>query len=509
MRGIVAYTIRDNEDGTITLFRCKGGNVEDYTVADFDAAADFLTQYQGDYIFSVCFSLKQFTDTLFKLLPNNAREDIKKTDRIFLDDCKIFYVPSRYLGLTLSSPVSPGSNIIERNEINIQALKLWVSDEETEPADAYELWLLGIEVVKLLERMSFYPTKLTSPVSVYMDNYLGDPRQYPTIFNFNEDWFEAMEYATEMMRYEWRCAYQIGAFDKTYSYDLNNAYPAAISRLPSTNDCRCEKSNTRPDWATWGIMKGHVIVDTDISPLVLERDGERLNPRGTWPGYFTTSEIDWLKYWQAGHFLLEDGWFFSFGKDRPFKKAMDWLFRWRYCYEVFASTVAKKMAQGVSGKLDEDRHDGNVGDWYNPILAAMVRSHCRLKVGNFIYNHKLQDDLIAVVVDNVLSTQEVQIESNNGAGNWRYEGEAPALVLSKGNIWRPGKRPKGLTYEQVLNAIKQQPELGYYEFKTESGRDMSIDLLLESRTDRDYEYQPECGGDVLNRVSKSQAVVLT
>lgn len=514
MRDAVSYHAETLPDGSMRLSRCDRGVVDEVVVGNWTDAIRWLVQPPaGDSdVFTVCFSLQDFTRALFTLLPTPERDRIERqTDRIYYEDCKVFYVNGRYLGLTATVPIGEAANIVRREELNLQALRWWVSEDEDEPENVRETWELGKRIVKSLDDLGFYPTKLTSPVAVFADCYLGDARNYPTIWNWPENKFEAMQYAEEMMRYEWRSAYKVGAFDSTHLYDLTSAYPAVISRLPDTDNCRCEYSDARPDWSTWGIMHGEVEVTADVSPLVYEdEDGLRFNPRGRWHGTFTTREIEWLERWGAGTFKIDDGWFFRFGKERPYRKAMNWLYFYKNQPDKFLSTIAKKMSQGVSGKLDEDRQDKKLGDLYNPILAAMVRSETRLTVGDFICQNGLQDDLVAVLVDSVLSTRIIDdLPETNGMGSWRYEGELPAIVLSKGNIWRPGKRPQGISYYQLLEALTDNPQSGYYEFKTASGSLRTIDLMLDKAdTDRDFDQYPECGEDVLHNTYTSRAIAI-
>jgi hypothetical protein len=310
-----------------------------------------------------------------------------------------------------------------------------------------------------------------------------------------------MEYASECMRYEWREAHKVGFFPETHQYDLTSAYPAVIARLPDTNNCQCEYAVTRPDWSTWGIQYGTVTVNADVSPLIFESpDGNRINPRGTWEGYFTTRETDFLKRYGIGDFRLRDGWFFRFGPNRPYKTAMAWVWDKRNSPDNTISTIGKRMGQGLSGKLDEDRDDGTYGSFYNSILACMVRSETRIAVADFIYSNNL--DVLAVLVDSVLSLNHVSVSQLRAPGTWRYEGQQSAIVLSKGGIWRPGKRPHGVAYEDLLRAFQEHVDESYYEV---GGR--SFDLKLDSyTTDRVFDTFPQTGNDVLTKTYSSSAI---
>jgi len=510
MRQIAAYQAESQENGTVKLSRCFQGRVEETLVTDWLNAvgwlAEELTAPEG--VFTVTFDLKAFSSALFTLVPPEVRKEIDQKERWFYQDVKVFEDGSyRFLGITTTVPWQ--GNVWQRSELNLTALSWWVSEEEPEPTTVRDTWVLGMRIVRALDQLDIVPTKLTTPVAAFETGYLPDARQFPTIWSWPEEKIEAMKFAEEMMRFEWRAAYKMGLFESSHLFDLAAAYPSKIARLPSTDDCRCEHSDARLAWAQWGLVRGLVEVTADISPLVYEdADGTRLMPKGRWLGTFTTREIDFLEKWGIGSFNLIEGWFFKFGSSRPWSKPMHWLYYQRSAQtDPFVATMVKKMAQGTSGKLDQDTA-GKLGDFYNPILAAIVRSETRLTVGKFIYEHNLQNDLLAVQVDSVLAARTVgELPPATGMGSWRYEGEEPAIVLSKGATWRPGKKPQGISFEQVLTALVNDPESAYYEFKTAGGRARSIDLLIAD-VDRNFERLPECGRDLLENTYPSTATTL-
>ena len=49
--------------------------------------------------------------------------------------------------------------------------------------------------------------------------------------------------------------------------------------------------------------------------------------------------------------------------------------------------------------------------------------------------------------------------------NWRLSYEGSALVVSSGLVFYSDKKPKGLTLEMILKAIKEHPRTSYYEWR--------------------------------------------
>jgi hypothetical protein len=153
--------------------------------------------------------------------------------------------------------------------------------------------------------------------------------------------------------------------------------------------------------------------------------------------------------------------------------------------------------------LDQDNTDGSLGEFYNPISAAITRSRCRLAVGDFIWNNTLQNNLIAVQVDGILADRKVDINGNNNIGSWRLEETTPALVLGKGEIWKPTKKPLNLSMDKVVEAMKTHPQRDYYKFNDGNFIDLTV---MDGETDRIYDHFPKNGRQALNRTSDSKPI---
>ena len=118
---------------------------------------------------------------------------------------------------------------------------------------------------------------------------------------------------------------------------------------------------------------------------------------------------------------VEDGYYFNFNGGKPYKIIVDKLLLARKIDDAMVSNIAKKISQGLSGKLDQYNKDGSMGELYNPILAAMVRSRCRLACADFIYDNDLQDSLIEVKVDGVTAGKKLDLPNKSNPGEWRID----------------------------------------------------------------------------------------
>ncbi len=501
MRNVIAFEAVVN--GPAVILSCYAdGKTESTRVGTLEEAALWLTKDRGVGL-EVVWSTRDFERALITLAPEEKREELEKGGRVYVGNVKFFSVP-RYLGITVTRSLRPG--FAEKNEVNLYPLDYCLTDDYDEPKDVAGVAQTAKYILRAFDIMGIpFVAKLPSPVAVFSDAEL-DPEKLPTIWSFPEDKLDAMIYASNMMDFEWRAAYQVGFFPRAYLFDLTSAYPSIMAQLPSTDACRCDYSETVPDWAQWGIMKGKVTVTADVSPLVYQLDPRHnLNPKGTWSGYFTTEEIDWLQRWHAGSFKIDDGWFFRFTPNIfPYRVPVQKLYKFKLHRDPMVSTIAKRASNGIGGKLAETKENGDYGDLYNPVLAAMTRSRCRLQVGDFIFRHELQPDLVSVQVDGVLGTRTPELPPYSGMGSWRVDSTSPAIVLGKGEVWRPGKKPQGIEYSDLLKALATHPDDSYYEFRNGT---RSIDLLMGGG-DRDWDNFPRTGAEVLKGAATSTAIVI-
>jgi|TARA_Y100000034_G_scaffold113426_1_gene148440 hypothetical protein len=409
MKGIIAYTIK-KELTKIQLTRCykfdildTNYNTEYFTTDDFNKAINWLTRDFGE-AFHIVWNLEHFTTLLFSLLPIEKRKELKSSiiPRIYVNGqaIKIFYT-SKYLGLTMMKQERYN---YYKQENNFFGISHWLTNIAA--PDIFRLVILGYEILTALSLMKMQVMKLTSPIAVLLNNM--ELSTFPTLYS-NKDLLNAANYCLPMMKLEWREQFQSSVYANTFNYDIISAYPYFITDLPDTNNCLIKYSRFYQA-CDWGIVRACVKSRNKINPIVNCNNRE----------YFTTDEIIWLLNHGATINII-DGYYFSWKNTRkPYRQFILQLFKAKQSSNTILAEIARRMAQGFSGKFDQENKDGSLGELYNPILAAMVRSKCRLTVADFIYDNNLQDDLVSVNVDGIQSYRRIRLENNKNIGNWRY-----------------------------------------------------------------------------------------
>lgn len=395
--GIVAYTAEERNSKVVVNRACQG--VADTIETDnWEELVDFLSQDFGKAL-HICWSLYYFSEAIFSRLSSGDKKAIEDNPRTFIGSTKIFST-ERLLGITVTRHIK--DNFYSKAENNFYGLSRWLPSDTEVPETAQAVEKIGYDLMAGLEKLGIYPDKLTSPIGLFAEQL--DFEKLPTIYNFPETHIKAMNYAEAIMGYEWREEFKEG---EGYHYDQTSSYPFFIANLPDTRHGTISRKQ-KP--CQWGIVKGK---------LTLGTKNHRVLPIDINAEYFTTEEIDWVEKHNLGIFEVEDGYYFNFNGGKPYKPIVDRLIQARQTDDAMASNLARKIAQGLSGYLDQRNKDGSMGKLYNPILAALVRSRCRLAVGDFIFDNALQDSILAVTVDGVVATKKLDLPAISKPGEWR------------------------------------------------------------------------------------------
>ena len=323
-------------------------------------------------------------------------------------------------------------------------------------------------IMDALQSINMGSLSLTSPIAVYEKQML-DKLNLPSIIDIPKGCEEIITYAEECCRNssEWVESFKIGHWNngEVYQYDISSAFPYYASQLYDIRYSTMVKSKELLPKAVWGFLKGKITINENIqvSPfLYRNNEDSMISPIGSWDTYITLDKLNFLLKYNIGSFELEDGWFVNFRAPvKPLEIPIQRLFDLREKGELVKSLV-KRMAVGVVGKFLERHDDDTVGKYYNPLYAAQARTRTMLQVASLIYKNNLQDSLIHIGVDSVMTSKKVEIPQQSGMGCWREENIGATLVMSSGRVYHGNKKPQGLNYDQIVKLINDKPNESYY-----------------------------------------------
>lgn len=426
---------------------------------------------------AVVYHLDKFVKTIASIMPDATRKLLtNEGGRVFLpDNTKLYYQFGRMFGVTY------------REEVNFYGLSRYSDTPIDNPTELVDL---AHRVVAALETFGCQVTKLTSPIAVYSQalNRLSFPR----VCDLPSNALDMIIQCATIMTQEWRQVYTLGHWDASQisDYDLNAGYPSIIMNLPDIHAAKFFSTDSMPSEYSWGVLLGRLRIDKPVSPFMYQgNDTADCCPRGSWNRLITTDQLWLLRRWGIGDFELANGWFFQLPKvfAYPFKQTMERLYQARDNPNELITKCAKAISVGIWGKLAERYNNGKLGDNYNSIYALMTTSRCMVKVADFIYRNKLENDVVSVMVDGTLATKKLPIVNRRVMGTWRMNEPSNALVLSTLYQWLSDKRPGNMTYPEIMALIKANPKLSCYG-------DVDFNLLDHNRK---FERLPKNGGDLI------------
>jgi len=512
---VIAYET-EIRDGKLVLAESTGESCRCKTLTE---VFEFLFEEYGSAM-RVCWDLDATVSPILRMLGERSCRILKENLKLRMPPFTIFYVPEKVFSVT---------HIPTRRTVALYNLSQYYPDIPVEPIDVYEVESLAYYLLETLKKMGMTPSKLTSPVAIY-DECVLSHLDLPKLPDMPK---EAAEYAWECAGELWIEAFKLGYFELAYDYDIKSAFPSVAKELRDWRGCaKWVKDKTYREDAIYGYCRGRVTIkdSVNVSPIIyVDEHGESSSPVGTWRRTLPKSAIDFIAKWGIGSFEIEDGWWcipYNKKVKKPLEVVVDRLLRFKEGNEL-QKTLAKRMAVGgFYGKFGEERKDG-FGPHFNPCWFAEISTAVRLEVADFIYRHGLEDAVIHVSVDGVLSEREVAVKSRPGGLQWRLSEVTPALVISSGLVYMGTKKPKGLMLNEVLEMIREHPNQGYYEKKivrrvtlgdalsqnkfSDLGKPRpmytAIDLHRQEH-DRVFKRLPQTGGQLLKRKFTSKPKVV-
>jgi hypothetical protein len=448
-----------------------------------------IAKLYKDTQFIITWELNSFLSPIFKLLPVEVKDKLNSGERAIWENFRLFYAvgKGKFFGVNFKERLLDHANFYNESKYDttVYELKTFFMGAQ-KPKDVNDTAAHGVQLLKTIDNMGMRPSKLTSPAAIYEESILR-LMPIPTIYNLPDTALPMLEWCWNHIR-EWRSIYKIGLWQpgEAYDYDLSSAYPSLIAKLPNISKAEfIHTDGSIPVNATWGIVKGQITINANVSPVVATDGTLR---KGTYSDLIPVEEWACIKRRGIGDVKPSEGWFFKVPYHQPlFEYPMKRLYSYRGKTELM-DDFAKSSSVCVWGKFQE-MHGDKYGDFWNSIYACMVASRCRIKDCDFIYDNKMEHDLIAVRVDGCISTVKADIPTSKTFGEWRLNPPTPVMTLTNTFQWAGSNRPNGRDVNQMIQDVKDHPKSKHWG---------GIHLAMLDN-DREFKSLPKNGADLLNK----------
>lgn len=314
-----------------------------------------------------------------------------------------------------------------------------------------------------------------------------------------------------------RTAYAGGRFEmikfgrtnkRTYSYDINSAYPEGLTKVPSLAGGKWTHIDGDPGDKPFAIY--HVVSKglTHWYPTVLPegwpgkavpaplwhraKDGTIAYPHGPLEGWYWSPEIEMLREYYPHfiktiqeHFIdvpykITEAWVFEPANDtKPFA-FIDALYRQRQVMKERGDNAQVALKLGLNslyGKTIQQvgfytRKDGTitVPPFHQMEWGGFVTSYCRAKVMKAVLNHLTH--VISFETDGIFTTQPLDVPVSNALGDWEKTIYQNMFYLQSGFYFAEGKRhkakyrgiPEHTISEDAINEVYDWLESVYHRW---------------------------------------------
>lgn len=444
------------ENGKVNIENSLGGG----KITDsFPNALDFLLE-SHPYDFKVAWDLNAMISPLLAKLPP---ADLKK----------LWTNKELKFGSYLLNYYEKDSRIktfIVRNsawQANLYDLCQYFPDEP-EPQDLKEVQRKGEQILAELEGCGIQPKKLGSPIGI-IEQKLNE-LNLPTWENVP---MEVNELAFECRSREWVTAFKLGYFPKTFDMDISGAYASAMENLLDIRQGYWTRGKEAPPGALYGVCWGRVTIDREISPIAYtDAIRHTWNPIGSWWTPLTILEINLIRDYSLGKWEPARGFWWTPRRDakKPLNEFINKLFGYRQksplCNRIFKIALAAIYGQFLQTNTDFDWRTNSFkmsyGKRFMPLWGSHAETEIRMRLARWIYDHKLEDSLLAMTVDGYLSTQSVDIPQEKQLGSWKLDNIGDALIAGSSLLFYSSRKPHQILLPEALSLIKGNPDASIY-----------------------------------------------
>ena len=268
----------------------------------------------------------------------------------------------------------------------------------------------------------------------------------------------------EVQKFAYRCyfggrfeIFKRGKFQNVYVYDINSAYPYAISQMPdwSSGAGKWQRwsfgASTTPTYAFYRI-KGDLKPDLTIAPFMFRKpNGAVICPSGRFETYCTLSEANAASgkdYLDFGEWLVTDGWLFEGPRHRRLADLMEEM------YEVRQSLthgdqrlIYRILMNSLYGKTAQIKP--RTGILFSPVICAYITGFCRAML--YAGVRGFEDRVIGFATDSIISEEPLPLKIGTKMGEWKEEKVKDFAVYMNGVYFKEGKpHTRGFSPKTIL-----------------------------------------------------------
>jgi len=473
----------ETHNGDIFLIADSDGNYLDGIII-FENIVEFLFQHEGEWIFF--YNLSYDAECILKLLPEEILKQYKwkKELRFEYKKYKIHYIDRKKLTISKGKHSVSCYDIAQyydKQSLDVASESIGISlDQEYleikkkrkifskfyYSRHKRQIRAYCIEDCRLTKELSeHWIATFEAVFGFYTNNWIsaGYLAEKVLINNdipiplFNELPYSLQELARNSFyggRFE---LIKRGYIGECYLYDLNSAYPYALTTLPDiTNGRWFESLKIHPK-----AKLGFFFIETNISDKVkiasfpfIKRNKTICYPSGKFRTYVTLDELQMVKDDPEIKYKILESWQFipRSNCSYPFKNFIEKQYYKRLELKQNNNPLEKAIKivlNSIYGKMAQ-RTNNVIGNLFNPVIASYITGFTRRQLYDFTKQNKLDNLVVAYATDSVACQKKISNLDSKMLGEMKLDKQATDVIfLSNGfykfnEIWKN----RGIGYDK-------------------------------------------------------------
>ncbi|MGY5149068.1 MAG: DNA polymerase [Candidatus Nitrosopumilus sp. bin_68KS] len=470
--------------GNIFLFMLSNGVKLEYPNITFDNIAKLLLKHEGYWIFF--YNLSYDAECILKLLPRDILKTYKTSKRLDFPykGYQIRYIPKKQLTIRKGKHSISCYDIAQYydnkklEKAYSEHIKNTLDQEYLETKEKRKKFSLRYfmrnkqkirdyclsDCVLTQELADYWLDTFFNAYQFYTANWISSGYLAEKVLVFNDveiALFTDIPY--EIQDLAWKSFYggrfeliQRGFIGECYIYDINSAYPYALTFLPDITDGKWIHSTRINPKASLGFfhIRAHVSDSVKISPFPFRTKNNRIvYPIGEFETFVTLEELiavhddSKIKYkiLDSHQFIPNSNCSYPFRdfveehyyKRLKLKRENNPLER---AIKIILNSIYGKTAQRVNGKM---------GNLFVPVIASFITGFARAQMYQFMRQYGLENETIAFATDSVACTKKIPNLDSLELGQMKLDKEGDDVYYLSNGFYRFNEKWKnrGIGYD--------------------------------------------------------------
>lgn len=459
----------ETEHGDIFLIADSDGNYLDGEIT-FEKIAEFLFKHESKWIFF--YNLSYDAECILKLLPEEILKQYKwkKELQFEYDKYRIHYIDRKKLTISkghhsiscydiaqyydkksLDNASQSIGIILDQEYLKIKKNRKIFSkfyySRHKKQIRAY-----CIEDCRLTKKLSEYWINLFERVfGFFPNNWISAGYLAEKVLINNDIFiplFNELEYLIQELA---RNSFYGGRFElikrgyigECYLYDLNSAYPYALTRLPDITSGKWFESKKMHPKSKLGFF----FIEADISSKVkiapfpfVKKNRTICYPSGKFRTFVTLDELQMVKGdKEIKYKILESCQFIPKARTTyPFKKFINKQYTKRLELKEHNDPLEKAIKivlNSIYGKMAQ-RTNNVIGNLFNPVIASSITGFTRRQLYEFTNKYKLDGHVVAFATDSVACQKKIPNLDSKKLGKMKLDKHAVDVIFLSNGFYR-------------------------------------------------------------------------